>query len=62
MEFESYKQFWNHQAATPESALAAVDGSVSEEVVQITGRWTARQVATAIRMAKPWFCKASSAL
>ena len=48
MEFESYKQFWNHQAATPESALAAVDGSASEEVVQTTGRYTARQVATAI--------------
>ncbi|NNK37043.1 MAG: class I SAM-dependent methyltransferase [Xanthomonadales bacterium] len=50
MEFESYKQFWNHQAATPESALAAVDGSASEEVVRITGRFTARQVATAIEL------------
>ena len=50
MEFESYKQFWNHQAATPESALAAVDGSASEEVVQITGRFTARQVATALEL------------
>jgi len=50
MEFESYKQFWNHQAATPESALAAVDGSASEEVVQITGRYTARQVATALSL------------
>lgn len=48
MEFESYKQFWNHQAATPESALAAVDGSASEEVVQITGRYTAQQVATSL--------------
>jgi len=50
MEFESYKQFWNHKAATPESALAAVDGSASEEVVQITGRFTARQVATALEL------------
>jgi ubiquinone/menaquinone biosynthesis C-methylase UbiE len=50
MEFESYKQFWNHQAATPESALAAVDGSASEEVVQITGRFTARQVATGVEL------------
>jgi SAM-dependent methyltransferase len=48
MEFESYKQFWNDKAATPESALAAVDGSANEEVVQITGRFTARQVATAL--------------
>jgi len=48
MEFESYKQFWNDKAASSESALAAVDGSASEEVVQITGRFTARQVATAL--------------
>ena len=48
MEFESYEQFWNHQATTPESALAAVDGSASAEVVQTTGRYTARQVATAL--------------
>jgi len=50
MEFESYKKFWDHQAATPESALAAVDGSASEEVVQITGRFTAGQVATALEL------------
>jgi len=50
MEFESYKQFWNDKAATPESALAAVDGSASEEVVQITGRFTAAQVATALEL------------
>lgn len=50
MEFESYKQFWNDKAATPESALAAVDGSASEDVVQITGRFTARQVATALEL------------
>jgi SAM-dependent methyltransferase len=48
MEFESYDQFWNHQATTPESALAAVDGSASEEVVQTTGRFTAEQVAQAV--------------
>jgi SAM-dependent methyltransferase len=50
MEFESYKQFWDDKAATPESALAAVDGSASEDVVQITGRFTARQVATALEL------------
>ena len=50
MEFESYKQFWDNKAATPESALAAVDGSASEEVVQITGRFTAGQVATALEL------------
>ena len=50
MEFESYKQFWDAKAATPESALAAVDGSASEDVVQITGRFTTRQVATALEL------------
>jgi SAM-dependent methyltransferase len=50
MEFESYKQFWDAQAATPESALAAVDGSASEDVVQITGKFTAAQVATALEL------------
>jgi SAM-dependent methyltransferase len=51
MAFESYKQFWDSQATTSESAVAAVDGSTSEEVVQITGRFTARQVATALELA-----------
>lgn len=44
MAFETYQSFWNHQAATPEGALAGVDGSASEAVVRMTGRWAARQV------------------
>ena len=48
MEFESYSSFWNHQAATPEGALAGVDGSASEETVRMTGAWAARQVRTAL--------------
>ena len=48
MEFESYGSFWNHQAATPEGALAGVDGSASEETVRMTGRWAARQVSRAL--------------
>jgi ubiquinone/menaquinone biosynthesis C-methylase UbiE len=48
MEFESYSSFWNQQAATPEAALAAVDGSASEAIVRRTGEWTARQVRTAL--------------
>jgi len=52
MEFESYKQFWNDKAATPESALAAVDGSASEDVVRITGQFTAHQVATALDLSE----------
>lgn len=45
---ESYDDFWEKAAASPQSALAAVDGSVDESVLQTTGRWTARQVAHAL--------------
>ncbi len=48
MDFESYSHFWDHQAATPESALAAVDGSASEEIVRKTGTWTASQMKHAL--------------
>ena len=48
LEFESYSSFWNQQAATPEGALAAVDGSASESIVRRTGQWTARQVRLAL--------------
>ncbi len=50
MEFNSYSHFWDHQAATPESALAAVDGSASEEIVQQTGAWTAAQMRAALQL------------
>lgn len=48
MEFESYKKFWNNQAQTPETALAAVDGSTDEAVVQRTGRFAAAQMIAAL--------------
>jgi ubiquinone/menaquinone biosynthesis C-methylase UbiE len=48
MEVTSYKDFWNRQAATAESAISAVDGSQSEDVVQHTGRWSAAQVQAAL--------------
>jgi ubiquinone/menaquinone biosynthesis C-methylase UbiE len=48
MEFESYQQFWDNQAVTPESALAAVDGSSDETIVQRTGRFAAAQVMAAL--------------
>lgn len=44
----TYKDFWNSQASTPESAISAVDGSQSEDVVQHTGRWSAAQVRAAL--------------
>lgn len=48
MEIVTYKDFWNRQAASAESAISAVDGSQSEEVVQHTGRWSAAQVQAAL--------------
>lgn len=50
MEFESYKSFWDHQAATPEGALAGVDGSASEDVVRMTGRFAATQLKTSLAL------------
>ena len=46
----TYKDFWNSQASSPESAISAVDGSQSEEVVQHTGRWSAAQVRAALNI------------
>jgi len=43
-----YKAHWNGRARTPEDAVAAVDGSTSEEVVRHTGRWAAAQVRAAL--------------
>ena len=48
MEIVTYKDFWNRQASSAESAISAVDGSQSEEVVQHTGRWSAAQVCAAL--------------
>lgn len=48
MQEESYRAFWEQAAVTPQGAMAAVDGSVDEETLQVTGRWTARQVAHAL--------------
>lgn len=50
MDFESYQSFWDHQAATPEGALAGVDGSASEAIVRRTGAWAARQVVAALAL------------
>ena len=44
----SYKEHWNKRANSPENAIAAVDGSTSEEIVRHTGRYTARQVRAAL--------------
>ncbi len=48
MEIKSYKQYWNSQAQTPAAALAAVDGSGNESIVQRTGRFAAAQMRAAL--------------
>jgi len=45
---DSYKEIWNFKASDPLAAMAAVDGSYSEEGLQHTGRWSARQVRHAL--------------
>jgi SAM-dependent methyltransferase len=52
MKEEGYKTFWEQAAATPQGAMAAVDGSIDEETLQVTGRWTAEQVAHALLLQK----------
>lgn len=48
LEIPSYKEHWNRRARTPEEAVAAVDGSTSEDIVRHTGRWAAEQVRAAL--------------
>jgi ubiquinone/menaquinone biosynthesis C-methylase UbiE len=48
MTFDNYGGFWDQQATTKESAIAAVDGSAGEEIVQLTGQWSARLVRNAL--------------
>ncbi len=50
VEFENYSSFWNKQAATEEGAFAGVDGSASEDIVRMTGEWTANQVRQALQL------------
>lgn len=50
MSFTNYKNFWDAKASTTIGAMAAVDGSMEESVVQATGRYTAEQVHTALAL------------
>jgi len=49
---KSYKTFWDDKASTTKGALLAVDGSANEQVLQLTGAYSARQVETALIGAK----------
>jgi len=45
---ENYKNFWDEKASTTVGAYSAVDGSVDEDVLQATGKYTAAQVHAAL--------------
>ena len=47
---QNYKTFWDHKASTTQGALLAVDGSANEQVLQLTGAYSARQVAKALAL------------
>lgn len=49
---KNYKAFWDNKASTTQGALLAVDGSANEHVLQLTGAYSARQVATALALGK----------
>lgn len=46
----NYKDTWNSRAKSTEAAIAAVDGSTDEHIVQHTGRWAAQQVKAALNV------------
>ena len=46
----SYKTFWDDKASTTQGALLAVDGSANEDVLQLTGAYSARQVKAALAL------------
>ena len=50
MDVSNYAEFWNKQASSAASAISAVDGSQSEDVVQHTGRWSAGQALAALNI------------
>ena len=47
---QNYKKFWDDKASTTQGALLAVDGSANEQVLRLTGAYSARQVATALAL------------
>jgi SAM-dependent methyltransferase len=47
----NYKTLWDAKASTPIGAMLAVDGSTNEDVVRLTGAYSARQVDAALALA-----------
>ncbi len=48
----NYKDTWNDRAISRDAAIAAVDGSTDETIVQHTGRWAAEQIRVALDVKK----------
>jgi len=49
---QNYKAFWDDKASTTKGAFIAVDGSANEEVLALTGAYSAQQVSTALALNK----------
>lgn len=47
-DLHSYESRWDFSSATTREAMLAVDGSCNEEVLKLSGRWTARQLRSAL--------------
>ena len=45
---QNYKDFWDDKARTTKGAFIAVDGSANEDVLRLTGTYSARQVTAAL--------------
>lgn len=50
MEHTNYQSFWNEKASSTRGAMIAVDGSADEQTLAATGRYSARQVRTALEL------------
>ena len=48
----NYKALWDAKATTPQGAMLAVDGSSDENVLRMTGAYSARQVDAALDLNK----------
>ena len=50
MHAQNYKVLWDAKASTTQGAMLSVDGSANEDVLRMTGAYTARQVDAALHL------------
>ncbi|MBS0558083.1 MAG: class I SAM-dependent methyltransferase [Proteobacteria bacterium] len=49
---QNYKDFWDDKASTTTGAFIAVDGSANEQVLALTGAYSARQITAALDLGR----------